>query len=101
MTDQPLFDWLPAHQAHSPTSRAAAEAIKPRIGPLHRVIMSHLQYCQGATDEEMQRELDMAANTQRPRRRELQQAGLILDSGTTRATRSGRQAVVWVLGRAV
>jgi len=102
MTDTPLLDWIPAHQRHSPTSKAAAEAIKPRVGPLHREILSYLARVEfidgiGATDEKMQRDLDMPANTQRPRRRELQVMGLIVDSGKTRATRSGRQAVVWTL----
>lgn len=100
MTDQPdLLDWIPAHQRHSQTSRAAAEAIKPKIGPLHVQILDYLEDVRGATDEEMQAGLDMAANTQRPRRRELQNMGLIVDSGRTRATRSGRQAVVWTLAR--
>lgn len=113
MSDQPsLLDWTPAHQRHSPTSKAAAEAIKHRVGPMHGKILTLLRHRRsfadhgavladrwtaGATDEEMQFELDMAQNTQRPRRRELQQWGLVIDSGTTRATKSGRQAVVWVL----
>lgn len=96
MTD--LFTWqdaLPAHQRHSPTSKAAAASIKPRIGPLHRLILRRLQDCGNMTDEEMQVEMGMSANTQRPRRRELQVAGLIVDTGKTRKTRSGRAAVVW------
>lgn len=98
MTDQPsLLDWIPAHQRHSPISKAAAEAIKPRVGPLHRAILDRLRFYDGGTDEELQQDLDMPANTQRPRRRELQVMGLIVDSGKTRATRSGRQAVVWTL----
>jgi hypothetical protein len=98
MTDQPsLLDWTPEHQKHSPTSKAAAEAIKPKIGPMHTMIRNFLRVCGSATDEEMQRVLNIPANTQRPRRRELQVTGLIIDSGKTRATRSGRQAVVWVL----
>lgn len=98
MTDTPLLDWLPAHQKHSPTSRAAAESIKPRVGPMHAQLLEWLM-CSGTyglTDEGMQL-LGMAQNTQRPRRRELQQAGLIADSGRTRPTSSGRQAVVWIL----
>lgn len=105
MTDTPLLDWIPAHQKHSATSRAAAEAIKPRIGPMHRAILEHLRETEawasanlvGSTDEEMQRELDMPGSTQRPRRRELQNADLIIKSGTTRKTQSGRLAVVWML----
>jgi hypothetical protein len=98
MTEQLSLDWTPAHQAHSPTSRAAAEAIKPKVGPMHREIIRYLTLsARGATDEELQFDLDLKGSTQRPRRRELQQAGLIIDSGTTRKTESGRQAVVWVL----
>lgn len=99
MTETPLLDWIPAHQRHSPTSKAAAEAIKPRVGPLHRAILDSLEGTTGATDEQMQLVLNMPANTQRPRRRELQQAWLIVDSGLTWATTSGRQAVVWTLAR--
>lgn len=98
-----LFDWSPPPYRgeppavrHSATSKAAAEQIKKAIGPLHKVILEHLKNCpEGATDEEMQFNLRMPANTQRPRRRELQLAELIEDSGTTRPTRSGREAVVW------
>ena len=96
----PQFDSLPAHQKHSPTSKAAAEAIKPRIGPMHEKILRVLRMMDewnGATDEQMQNALKMPANTQRPRRRELQLWGYIIDSGTTRPTQSGRQAVVWKL----
>lgn len=108
MSDQlPLLDWTPAHQKHSETSKAAAIAIKPHVGPMHRAILQHLHDTEawasanlvGSTDEEMQRELDMPGSTQRPRRRELQLAKLIEKSGTTRKTSSGRAAVVWVLAR--
>ena len=53
----------------------------------------------GATDEEMQRHLPMAQNTQRPRRRELELKGAVRDSGAKRRTQSGRMAIVWVCGR--
>lgn len=86
----------PPAQVHSPTSVAAATKIKKAIGPLHTVILTYLRNCpDGATDEEMQNRLDMPANTQRPRRRELQLMEEIEDSGKTRITKSGRAAVVW------
>lgn len=50
----------------------------------------------GATDDEMQDTLPMNANTQRPRRGELAQDGLIVRSGEKRPTRTGRRADVWV-----
>lgn len=90
--------YLPPSQPHSPTSIAAAVAIKPRIGPLHQKILDYLErHSSGATDEGMQTDLDIGANTQRPRRRELQTMGRIKDSGRTGLTRSGSKAVLWVL----
>lgn len=89
----------PPAQSHSVTSIAAAQSIRKSIGPLHQRILSFLAELpnMGATDEEMQFELDMPANTQRPRRRELELMGRITDSGKTRLTRSGREAVIWRL----
>lgn len=86
----------PPSQRHSPTSMAAAEQIKPCVGPLHAKILGYLCCVPGATDEEIQLGLNMPANTQRPRRRELQQAGQVKDSGEVRLTRARRKAVVWV-----
>ncbi|QDP54720.1 MAG: hypothetical protein GOVbin2833_9 [Prokaryotic dsDNA virus sp.] len=53
---------------------------------------------EGATDEEMQEGTGIEPNTQRPRRKELQQEGKVFDSGERRKTRSGRNAIVWVVG---
>ncbi len=85
-------------QHHSPTSVAAATAIEGKIGPLHKKILAYLgQHPQGATDEEMQADLQIGANTQRPRRRELQLMGRIKGSGWSKLGRSGRSAVAWIL----
>ncbi len=89
-----LFDYQPPAQRHSPTSKAAAEQIKRAISPLHNRILAALKL-KPMTDEEMQDSLKMSANTQRPRRRELQIMGKIMDCGQTRLCRSGRSAVVW------
>jgi hypothetical protein len=82
----------------SATSRVAAVEAVPLTGSkradVYALIRSQKDY--GATDEEIQTYLDMNPSTQRPRRVELVDAGLIRDSGTTRQTRSGRPAVVWV-----
>ena len=85
-------------QRHSPTSRAAAVGIAPRAGTKRALVMDYIRSCsaQGATDEEMQQCIPMAANTQRPRRVELLAAKLIKDSGRTRKTVGGDEAVVWV-----
>ena len=81
-----------------PTSQAAAEAIRPNAATLRARVLRYIEARgeRGATDEEIQNNLGMAGNTQRPRRKELQEAGLIRDSGRTRKTSSGREAVVWV-----
>jgi hypothetical protein len=95
-----LFDPEPPAQRHSPTSVEAAAQIAPRAGTLRSVVLRALAAAgaDGMTDEELQDRLAMGPSTQRPRRVELVQAGLVRDSGRTRSTRSGRQAVVWVAG---
>lgn len=87
-------------QSHSPTSIEAAEKIKKKIGPLHNTILSWLDiFSDGQTDEELCTRMGLDGNTLRPRRRELQLLEKIKDSGTTRPTKSGRSAVVWVKAR--
>jgi hypothetical protein len=88
------YNGEPPHQTHSDTSREAAARIKYRLGKLHYAILKYL-YLYNATDEEMQNELGMPANTQRPRRRELELMGYVVDSGDRHMTKSGRMAVVW------
>ena len=97
MSQYDLFGGEPPSQRHSETSRAAAARIKKRIGPLHARLLAHLARVGGATDEEMQRDIPMAANTQRPRRRELQLMGRVMNSGRRRLTASRSDAVVWIL----
>jgi transcription initiation factor IIE alpha subunit len=76
----------------------AAVAIEPNAGTLLRQVLSLLRWrkAYGATDEEMQDHLKMNPSTQRPRRVELVNRKLVVDSGRTRLTRSGRKATVWV-----
>lgn len=100
MTQSTLFPddrYEPPAQPHSPTSKAAAEAIEPAVGTLQARVLAYIRQCGlcGATDDELQRFLEMDPSTERPRRIELQRKGLIRDSGKTRPTRSGRQAIVW------
>lgn len=78
------------------TSKAAHDQIQPSIGELHERIVRRL-VDGGLTDEELQERLGMAANTERPRRVELEEAGRVIDSGQRRKTKSGRAAVVWIL----
>ena len=78
------------------TSRDAHDDIKPDARTLRERVHAYIIRQGGATDEEMQHALGMGANTQRPRRRELVQRGLVRDSGKTRKTQAGREAIVWV-----
>lgn len=84
----------PPYQAHSPTSRAAAEALTDS-GTKRRLVLALIAAGDGLTDEECQVALTMNPSTQRPRRVELVEMGLVRDSGRTRPTHSGREAVVW------
>jgi protein involved in temperature-dependent protein secretion len=92
-------DYSLPFQKHSMTSHDAAVRAEPRAGTHRGIIFD--RFCTvasyGATDEEMQTMTRLNPSTQRPRRIELVKQGWIKDSGRTRATRSGAQAVVWVL----
>lgn len=87
----------------SETSRAAAEQAKPNAATQRaRVLKLITESCwrtedPGLTDEQIQDRLSLTGNTERPRRQELVDRNLVKDSGRTRKTRSGREAVVWVL----
>jgi hypothetical protein len=87
-----------AYRGKTDTSVAAAEIILPKTGTLRRkvydMILIHADF--GATDYELQARLDLTGNTERPRRKELQERGLIHDSGRRRPTPSGRDSIVWV-----
>ena len=92
-----LFD--PPAQRHSETSIAAAEAIKPRVEIYRERILAEIKRsgALGRTDGELQEQLNMNGSTQRPRRIELVDAGLVKNSGRTRKSASGRACVVWVV----
>lgn len=84
----------------SKTSRAAAESMLPAADTKRGRVLAFItsRGWGGATDEEI---IDHfggpgVANGIRPRRVELEHAGLVRDSGSVRRTRSGRFAAVWV-----
>lgn len=91
----------PPYQPHSETSHDAAARIAGDSSTLRRVVFDFIaaQGEHGATDEEIQRGLNMNPSTQRPRRVELVESKAVIDSGLKRATASGRGAVVWVDAR--
>jgi hypothetical protein len=81
----------------SATSMAAAKLMDGKRAPLlsqiYHLLLGVLP--DGLTDEEGQNLLSLNGNTYRPRRVELEEAGLVKDSLTTRPTASKRKAVVW------
>jgi hypothetical protein len=86
------------YQRGSIASAEAAASIEHKTGPDATAVLAFLRGCgrHGATDEQMQAQIPMQANTQRPRRVWLTQKYLVCDSGTQRPTTSGRNATVWV-----
>ena len=90
-----LFDGVPPHQRHSETSRQAADEISPSVGRLQAVVLAELKTNGRGTDEELMERTGLAANTLRPRRRELELKGLVRNSGEQRLTRAGKWAVAW------
>lgn len=94
-----LFDDLlpPAIRASATSVKAARRA--SRTEETRRAILAFIvdEGDFGATDEEIQIALKISGNAERPRRRELEKAGLINASSSTRMTTCGREAMVWVL----
>lgn len=91
-----LFGPTPKYQAHSQTSKDAAREIERSAATFRGMVYRALCESDGLTDDEMQQILNMNPSTQRPRRIELVEKGLVKHSGETRKTRSGRKAAVWV-----
>lgn len=82
------------------TQRKAAILVYPRTGTQRRKVLDYVaaEGERGATDEEIAAALGMLANTERPRRVELEEGGWIADSGLRRKTAaSGSDAAVWTL----
>lgn len=76
--------------AGSETSREASERIEPHAGTQRSMVLTFIRKCGPVADWEIQGGLVMDASSERPRRIELQAAGLIYkadDLGTTPAGR--------------
>ena len=87
-------------QQHSVTSIEAAISIARALGPMELEILNLIEECQvaggnGVTDEELI--IAFGSQSARPRRIYLTATGKVRDSGAVRKTRSGRNAVVWVI----
>jgi len=89
-----LYDGTPPHE-QADTSLEAAFRIEPDVGRLQGQVLAVLSsYPDGLIDEQGIELTGMAANTWRPRRRELELLHRVHHDGT-RLTRSGRRAKVW------
>lgn len=85
-----------AKKAH-PTSVSAAVKAYPRSGSKRQKIYNAIKLFGGMTDEELERTLEMSGNTVRPSRVSLVRDALVMDSGRTRKTVAGNDAIVWVV----
>lgn len=99
MNDYPYYNGTPPHQAHSPTSRAAALKVLPRTGSDRARILDLIRAAgdRGVTSEEAQLALKLSHQTGSARVAELLQGGLIIESGRTRPTTKGYEADVLVV----
>lgn len=87
-------------QSHSETSREAATYIAASVRTQRERVFQYLAMrgAGGATDEEIQTALSMNPNTQRPRRIELVQQGVVtFRANFKRRTMAGRKAQVWIV----
>ncbi len=84
----------PPVQRTSATSVAAAEAKKPTATKQRAEVLDFIRRFGPLTDEAGAKLSDISPNSWRPRRRELEQAGLVVADGVAQVA-SGRKATVW------
>lgn len=79
------------------TSQEAAKAIAPTAATLRQRVLDAITAAgkAGLTDDEIQTQLWMSGNTERPRRRELEDAGRITNMGK-RVNARGNVCRVWI-----
>lgn len=95
-----LFDQPKAGKVrrdHPSTAKMAAMAVIPRSGTARWKVLQAVALVP-RTDEQIQDDLHMSANTERPRRVELVEMGWIEEwKGHVGRTRAGLDAIVWRL----
>jgi predicted ArsR family transcriptional regulator len=80
------------------TSVAALHSVRPAASQRKRIFQFILKNgAYGATVDEITVNLGLSNQTACPRRQELEKRGYLVDSGIRRPTRTGRQAIVWVV----
>jgi hypothetical protein len=83
------------HDASDTMAMAALQAM-PRSGTQRRKVLAAIAE-KPRTDDELQYDLAMSGNTERPRRVELVEGGWIEDSNVRRPTHDNQDAIVWAL----
>ena len=78
------------------TSRAAANSMHGKTDPQRLKVLRFLSNVFGATDEMIQDGTGLS-ESERPRRIELLDAGLITNTGMKWPTKSRREAMVWAI----
>lgn len=97
MTQEELLFTPPPSAAGSDTSEAAAESIAKDTNRLRCLVLEEIRDAGGLTCDECEERLALKHQTCSARVYELKGSGRIRDSGMRRKTRSGRNAVVWVV----
>lgn len=88
---------IPFVKGSATSKGAAVSQLKAHLADELRVLQAIGAHgAHGATDDEIEQQLDMIHQTASARRRTLVLRGLVCDSGTTRKTRRKRHATVWV-----
>lgn len=96
MTQTSLFDRPAPYVRGSSTSRAAAASLsQSKIERDRATILAFIAARGPVTDEEQQAGTGIGGNTQRPRRLELADAGLIKKAAEKKRTLAGNRAVAW------
>jgi len=79
---------------YTETSKQALATIKPKIKTKREQVYNLIKL-NALTNYEIADELDMPLSSVTGRCRELQVLNLVVDSGTRRKTKYGKQAIVW------
>lgn len=97
--DLDLYGGAAPFEKDSETSKEAAEAIEPFASSMLWRVVAAMTVAgrEGLTCDECEVALELRHQTASARVREAVLKGLIIDSGRTRPTRSGRKASVYVL----
>ena len=89
-----IFDTDYESANYTKTSQDALATIKPKIKTKREEVYEFIKF-QSSTNYEIADELDMPLSSVCGRVHELQELNLIENSGKTRKTKYGKQAIVW------